>query len=217
MNKVVRTLLATLASCTVLLAVSNLAAYEEAPPPSGFLNDYSKLVADPAEKDTRLVYRNPDYSMADFEALHLEELVFYLYPTDEAREIDAEEAAKMLELAGTFDSVFREELAKLGGNLVDQPGPGVLSCRWAVTDLGKSKSVARVVPVGRLAGVGRGSAAMEGECVDGATGEVVAQVVKVNKGKRTSGVTSWSGAESAVRQWAKDLATRIATKKKSGG
>ena len=212
MKKINRIVMTGLAAGATMLLATNLSAYEEAPPPSGFLDDYSKLVSDPAEQDTRLVYRNPDYSMGEFEALYLEELVFYLYPSDEAREIDPEEAAAMLELAETFDRVFRDELVKLGGKLVDQPGPGVLSCRWAMTDLGKSKSVARVLPVGRLVGAGRGLAAMEGECVDGGTGGVVAQVVKVNNGKRTSGAKKWSGAESAVHQWAKDLASRIATK-----
>ena len=50
---------------------------------------------------------------------------------------------------------------------------------------------------------------MEGECVDGGSGEIVWQVVKEDKGKRKSGVSSWAGAESAIRSWARQLAARL--------
>ena len=76
-------------------------------------------------------------------------------------------------------------------------------------------SMLKADPAARATGVGRGSAAMEGECRDGGSGEIVWQVIKASKGKRTSGVTTWSGAESAVRQWARDLAERIAAKRQA--
>ncbi len=196
-------------------AIVPAAAYEEAPPPSGFLDDYSMLKADPAEADTRLIYLNPKFKPSDFNGLDLEELVFYLYASDEGHAISGKEAAKMLELAGLLDDTLREELTKQGANLVDAPAEGILHCRWAITDITKSKSVARIVPAARATGVGRGSAAMEGECRDGGSGEIVWQVIKASKGKRTSGVTTWSGAESAVRQWARDLAERIAAKRQA--
>ena len=201
---------------TMLLAIALLgtaltsAAYEEAPPPSGFLDDYSMLKADPAEEDTRFIYRNPDYNVSDFNGLYLEELVFFLHASDEGRAIGGKEAAEMIELAGILDDAFREEMTKQGANLVDASAEGILHCRWAITDVTKSKKLARFHPAARAAGVGRGSAAMEGECRDGGSGEVVMQVIKASKGKRSSGVTTWAGAESAVRQWAADLAERIA-------
>lgn len=55
-----------------------------------------------------------------------------------------------------------------------------------------------------------------GECLDGESGEIVAQVVKADKGKKSTGVTTWAGAESAVRQWARDLAEQIAAKRAGG-
>lgn len=192
-------------------------AAEEEFKPSGFLSDYSRLAVDPDEKDSRLVYRNPDYDKADFDGLYLEELVFYLYPQDEGKMIDPEEAARMVELAKQFDDVLREELAKHGANLVDETGPGILHCRWAITNLGKTRSVMRVVPqaraMGALTGAGRGAATMEAECHDGESGELVAEVVKADKGKKSTGVTTWAGAESAVRKWAQGLAERMAAKK----
>ena len=206
-----------IAAVALLCVAAPAAAYEEAPPPTGFLDDYSMLTADPAEADTRFFYRNPAYDVTDFSGLYLEDLVFFLYASEEGRAINSKEASKMVELAALLDDTFRQEITKQGANLVDAPAEGILHCRWAITDITKSKSVARVLPVGRATGVGRGSAAMEGECRDGGSGEVVMQVIKASKGKRTSGVTTWSGAESAVRQWAKDLAERIAAKRQAEG
>ena len=203
----------------LLLAPAALLA-QKTPEPSGFLSDYSKLAEDPKEKGSRLVYRNPDSKMSDFDALWLEEVVLLLYAQDEAVEIDADEAAKMLRLVTRFDDVLREELEKQGVNLVHEAGPGVLHCRWAITNLTKSKSVMRALPQARLIagsmGKGRGGAAMEGECVDGGSGQLVAQVVKADKGTKKSGVTSWAGAESAIRQWARQLAERVAARRAAG-
>ena len=201
----------------LLLAPAALLA-QETPEPSGFLSDYSKLAEDPKEKGSRLVYRNPDSNMSDFDSLCLEEPILLLYPQDEAQAIDADEAAKMLRLVTRFDDVLREELEKQGANLVYEAGPGVLHCRWAITNLGKSKTVMRALPQARLIagsmGKGRGGAAMEGECVDGGgSGEVVAQVVRADKGSKKSGVTTWAGADSAIRKWARELAERLSAKK----
>lgn len=188
---------------------------------SGFLSDYSRLATDPEEPDARLIYKNPDFAFGSFDKLYLEELVFYLYPQEEAEAIDADEAAKMVALSKRFDDVFREELEAQGAILVDESGPGVLHCRWAVTNLGKTKKVTRMVPQARLImgaglGKGRGAAAMEGECIDGGSGEIVGQIIRADKGKKSTGVTSWAGAESAVRMWARDLAERIAAKREGG-
>ncbi|MHC4429835.1 MAG: DUF3313 domain-containing protein, partial [Planctomycetota bacterium] len=176
---------------------------------SGFLADYSMLKPDPEEKESRLIYKNPDYALADFSGLKLGPLVFFLHPAGEPEEIDKEKAAKMAELAKTFDTVLREELGKAGVNLVDEPGSGILHCRLAITNLGRTKTGMRILPQTRLMGAGRGGAAMEGECVDGGSGEIVWQVVKEDKGARKSGVSTWAGAESAIRSWARQLATRI--------
>lgn len=209
------TSLAPWAAVGLLLLTPAYLLAQKTPEPSGFLGDYSKLTEDPAEK-ARLMYKNPAYKMSDFDALYLEEVVLMLYPQDEAVEIDADEASKMLRMTARFDDVLREELEKQGVNLVYEEGPGVLHCRWAVTNLGKAKSVMRAVPAGRLMGGGRGGAAMEGECVDGVSGKVVAQVVRADKGARKSGVTTWAGAESAIREWARQLAARLAAAHEGG-
>ena len=202
----------------ILLVAPAALPAQKTPEASGFLSDYSKLTEDPEEKGSRLIYKNPDSKMSDFDALYLEEPVLLLYPQDEPETIDADEAAKMLRLVTRFDDVLREELEKQGVNLVYEAAPGVLHCRWAITNLGKSKSVMRVVPTARLLGgsvmgKGRGGAAMEGECVDGGSGQVVVQVVKADTGSRSSGVTTWAGAESAIRKWARELTARLAAQR----
>ena len=81
----------------ILLGSGSLTvAKDEAPPPAGFLADYSRLAADPAEPDSRLIYVNPDYSMSGFQGLYLEDLVFFLYPEDQGKSISAKEAKKMM-------------------------------------------------------------------------------------------------------------------------
>lgn len=200
----------------LLLPPIGLAEAEEF---SGFLSDYGRLSKIPGDV-ARLGYINPNYEFGDFDALYLEELVFYLYPdADEATVIDPEEAARMLELGKRLDDVVREELTAAGANLVDEVGPGVLHCRWAVTDLGKTRSVTRVLPQARLVmgaglGRGRGAAAMEGECLDGGSGEIVMEVIRADKGKKSTGVTTWAGAESVMRMWARDLVERVSEKRK---
>lgn len=199
----------TSAVAVLLLLASAPSWAKDAPPPSGFLADYSMLAEDP-EDGSRLTYENPDQKMADFDALYLEDLVFFLHPQDEGETIDADEAAKMVRLAARFNDVMVQELEAQGVNLVFEAGPGVLHCRWAMTNLGKTKSALRVVPQARALGKGRGGAAMEGECRDGGSGEIVGQVVRADKGARKSGASSWAGAESAIRKWARGLAARVA-------
>ena len=212
-ERTIRSTLTFILGIILLGSGSLTVAKEEAPTPSGFLSDYSRLTADPAEPDFQLIYKNPDYSVSDFQGLYLEDLVFFLYPEDQGKSISAKEAEKMMELANTFNQVLHEELTEQGANLVDEVGPGILHCRLAITNLGKTKSLARFHPIMRAGGVGRGSAAMEAECRDDESGEVVKQVVRADKGKRSSGVTTWSGAESVVRNWAQDLAKSVAAEK----
>ena len=208
MNRIMNRTVAILAVAG-LLVVAPSWAKEKNPEASGFLADYSMLAPDPEEKESRLFYKNPDYAFADVSGLKLAPLVFVLYPTGEPEEIDQKRAAKMAELAKTFDTVMREEFEKAGASFVDEPGPGILDCRLAITNLGRTKTPMRVLPQARLMGAGRGGAAMEGECVDGESGEIVWQVVKWDKGARKSGVSSWAGAESAIRSWARQLAARL--------
>ena len=208
MNRIMNRTVVILA-VSALLVVAPSSAKKKKSEASGFLADYSMMALDPEEKESRLIYKNPDYSLADFSGLKLVPLVFFLHPTGEPEVIDQEKAAKMAQLAKTFDTVLREELEKAGANLVDEPGPGILDCRLAITNLGRTKTGMRILPQTRLMGAGRGGAAMEGECVDGGSGDIVWQVVKEDKGARTSGVSSWAGAESAIRSWARQLAARL--------
>ena len=196
--------LAALAAVVFLVVPSSLSAKDEAYEGTGFLSNYSKLGLDP-EKHSDWFYRNPDLSLQTVTGLSLESIVFYFPPSDEGQTLSAEKAAKMAELGQRFDETLRQALVEEGIVLFDEAGPGVIKCRMAITNLGRTKSAARVLPQARLLGVGRGGATMEGECIDSVSGEVVYQVVNTDKGKRKSGVNPWSGAESAIRKWANRL------------
>ncbi len=145
MNRITNRTVVVLA-VAALLAVAPSWAKKKKLETSGFLGDYSMLAPDPEEKDSRLIYKNPDYAFADFRGLKLDPLVFFLHPTEESEEIDQEKATQMVELAKTFDTVLREELEKVGANLVDEPGPGILHCRLAITNLGRTKTGMRILP-----------------------------------------------------------------------
>ena len=200
----------TIAPALVLLLLSGgLSAQEEGQVEGvGFLSDYSKLGPDPDGR-LDLVYGNPDYPLGEVTGLLIEDLVFYFHPTEEGRTIGPEDADKMGELSRRFTETWREALAEEGIALVDEPGEGVVRCRVAITNLWRTKSAARAVPQARLIGAGRGGAAMEGECLDSISGEVVYEAVNSDKGTRKSGVTTWAGAQSAIRKWAADVALRM--------
>ena len=52
---------------------------------------------------------------------------------------------------------------------------------------------------------------------DAASGEIVGQRVGADKGKKSTGVTTWAGAESVMRVWARDMAGRLAAKREAAG
>ena len=184
---------------------------DQAPEQSGFLSDYSKLGPDP-EKRSDWIYRNPDMNLANYDALLIVPFQFYFYPDDQPKGFDAE---KMGELGKTFNETFLAELEKLGAVLVDEPGPGVLKCRFAITNLNKTKSAQRLLPQTRIAGTGRGGATMEAECADSITEEVYAQVVNEDKGSRKTGAGTYSGAQSAIKKWAERMVVRMKVAKEA--
>ena len=55
--------------------------------------------------------------------------------------------------------------------IVSQPEPGTVRVRVALTDLDKTALVAKLVPIAKAMGSGRGGVSMEGELVDSQTGE----------------------------------------------
>src|SRR5207302_747429 len=95
---------------------------------TGFLGDtYAKLAPDPINPDWLTYMRSPE-SLRQARA-------FFLAPVeiitdDDKKQIPLEDLAKLKE---TFTNDMREQLQAGHYTLADQPGPGVLTLRFAIT------------------------------------------------------------------------------------
>ena len=107
--------------------------------------------------------------------------------------------------------------------VVDQPCPGVLRARFAITDVKPSKPVANtlstVLPVGWVVSgatkvvsdenVGTGQAAAEMELLDSMSGERLAAAVDRRQGGKKAFSGKWSDAQGAFDYWAKTFRQRL--------
>jgi len=106
--------------------------------------------------------------------------------------------------------------------IVDQPGPGVLRIRCALTDLKPGKpglnAVTTVLPIGLAlsftkkavtgAHTNVGQAALEAELLDSQTNERLAAVIDRQAGKKiqvAKGITKWGHVKEAFKFWAERL------------
>ena len=85
------------------------------------------------------------------------------------------------------------------------------TCACGLTDLDKTALVAKLVPIAKAMGSGRGGASMEGELVDSQTGEQIAAVIQSTPGKvlLLGGVSKWGDAELAMDKWARQFRERL--------
>ena len=92
-----------------------------------------------------------------------------------------------------------------------EPGPGVARIRIALTGVRRSRALANIVPVGRVAGAGMGGAAMESEWLDSESGDQVAAFVMARTGSRFEGggMTKMSHAKRAIRKWVDSVSEEL--------
>ena len=109
---------------------------------------------------------------------------------------------------------------------MNQPGPGVLTVRVALTDATTAtpalRTISVVIPQARLLNAVDnmatgsyafvGTAQSEGEILDGGTGQVLAAAVDRRSGGmsiKNADVWEWGDAENAMDFWAQRLATKL--------
>lgn len=180
--------------------------------PSGFLEDYSELK--PREGDgSMLVYRKAEGALAGYDAFIIDPVLVYFPPVAKGHGVAPDQ---LKDLADTFRAEVVEELEEHGYRVTDQPGPGVLRVRAAITDVdpagpaanvaAKAGGVALGVPL--IPSLDIGSAAIEAEMLDSVTGERLAAVMDAKRGRRflsfKRSVERWGDAKSAFRAWAKE-------------
>ncbi|HOO21907.1 MAG TPA: DUF3313 domain-containing protein [Kiritimatiellia bacterium] len=203
-------------SCTSTYQVRNA-------PASGFLGDYSQL-----ERGGRgrplLIYRDPAADFTAYKRIQIDPVAGYIGAHSRLQKIAPEDRQALLDY---FHATLRKRLAE-DYELVNEPGPGVLRLRVAVTDAQGSKvamdTLSTVVPVGlalsalEKVALGKtltaGSVRIEAEALDGGTGKRLAALVDERAGAKVSGRldkwSKWQDARDAFDFWGDRLGSRLA-------
>jgi hypothetical protein len=181
---------------------------------SGFLGNYSGL-AEREGYDAQEVYINPKAGWPRYSAIHLESVSLWVH--DESKKPDPKDQ-KML-----TDMLYKALHDKLGEKfkLVNEPGPGVIQVRAALTQAKGARvvlnTVTTVIPQARLAstvlGLGTdtaalvGAASLEAEATDAISGERLAAVVDSRAGTKgvTRMLTKWGDVEAVDNYWAERM------------
>ncbi|MFO1407782.1 MAG: DUF3313 domain-containing protein [Steroidobacteraceae bacterium] len=186
MNRSIAKTAAVLLAALFGMSLATQAAAQD----SGFLKDYSQLAP---EKDAlgveRRVWISPKLTRDNYQKILLEQVTFYPQPQPS----DKVSMDTLNQIRSYGDNALRTALATVAP-LVDQPGPGVLRVRVAMT--GASVQGAKLEPyqlipaafvltmAARAAGASHNSAqlAVESEGTDSVTGELLFEVVRQAQG-----------------------------------
>ncbi len=187
--------------------------------PSGFLGDYSKLEPDPAYKVAE-AYRNPAADLSLYDKVIVDPVEIWYHPDAPYKGIQPDE---LQALAKEFRQALVNALAG-GYPVVEEPGPGVMRLRTAITDIAPSKpgleAVTRVPGVRALSAAGRamsgarlavGEASMEAEITDAESGVRLVAVVDTREGRQRIGTPlgRFADAQQAFDYWAKTLREQL--------
>ena len=183
---------------------------------SGFLERYEDLRR--ADEFSEFVwgYTRKPLILRDYDKAMIDPVLVYFHPESRGVGVDP---VKLAELTAFFRDRVVEELSEVRAvEIVDEPGPGVMRVRIALTDLNLSRGAANVgakVAGAVTAGVGFlvpsvdiGGATMECEVLDSATGERLVAVVDTDRGRRMlnfRSMKSMGDAKAAMREWARDF------------
>lgn len=143
-----------------------------APPKTGFISDYSNLVA---EDEGQARFISP--KLADYSS-------FMIDPIEMRTSSDSLDAEQRAQVANYFYSKFVEELKGRDFSITQTPGTGVARVRIAITDIKASTWWKSLHPASKLTGAGTGGASMEGEIIDSVTGEQLGAVVQSGRGNQ---------------------------------
>ena len=188
-----------LAIVAMLLALLGCGATK--PSTTGYLSDYSRLVA---HSDTSFRYLAPNKAMGNYSKFIIDPVETFFHVKSKAKDnVNQEDLT-------TIKNYMHSKIVEViedGYEIVYRPGPGVARLRVAITDLKKSKPVMNVIPQTKLIGSGLGGASMEVEVIDSETGAQLGAVVESQLGQRLSlkGVTRWGDAKGVMDRWANRL------------
>lgn len=190
---------------------------------SGLLGDtYAKLTPDPINPDWLIYLRSPQ-ALRQARAFFLAPVE--IIPDDDKKEIPPEDLAK---LKDTFANDMREQLQAGHYTLADQPGPGVITLRFAITHVQPNGGKTNMAVSGSEAvathaiipGAGFvtprlkvGSVSIEGEALDSQSNEVEMAFITSKSGRRFfSGLKAfekWGDIDAAFKSWSKNFRQRL--------
>lgn len=162
------------------------------PVPSGYLGDYSEFKPDPT-RGGALFYQRPGSSLADYDKLIIPPVRVVLQKDRGVLPEDLDLLANYLHSALL--------IAMRGAHpVVEEPGPGVLRVRVAITDLVPAQSAGKVG--GERLFIGQ--VQIEAETLDSVTSERQMAIVdrKVVGQRLAEGSTEFGTATQAFREWA---------------
>ena len=190
-----------------------------APPTSGFLGDYSDLQPHP-DKKLMLVYRKHEGVLASYDRFLIDPVLIYFHEDAKGTGVYPAELAQLA--AFLRDEVIAALSEGNAYEVVEEPGPGVIRVRAAITDVvpvDPKKNIGASA-VGMATGVGLllprvdlGRTSIEAEFLDSQSGERLVAVVAEKKGKRfggkIKGAKTWGDVKAAFKKWSKDLRKRL--------
>jgi len=188
-----------------------------------FLGDYSMLKEGGKDR-ALLVYINPQADFSAYNAILMDPVRLYASGKHDMENLSPEERQTILNYA---DATIREQLSK-DYTLVDEPGPGVLHLRVAITEAENASrtldTISTVVPIGlAVSGLAAlatgewaftGSAGLEVEILDSMSDERLAAAVDRRTGGKITGKADkfrgWRTIKNSLDYWANKLRERLA-------
>ena len=197
---------------------------------SGFLGDYSALRKGAANADDPLlIYTNPQADCRQYKSLLIDPVT--LWAKADGSSFAKLEPADRAFLTGETEKALREAAAKGGYPVVEQPGPGVMHIRAALTEAEKSnvmmKEVSILAPYASgaatvyAASKGQalftGDAAFEVEVTDSVSGERLYAAADKRVGKMDPrNYHSWDDVKDAIKIWSERGVKRLTHCRQTG-
>lgn len=188
---------------------------------SGFMDNYDDLKRADGFSDFVWGYTKQPLILREYGAAMIDPIFVYFHP-DASRGIGLD-PERLAELTTSFRANVVEQLATLRDfDVVEEPGPGVMRVRIAITDINVSRSGANVgAKVAGIATAGAGflvpavdvgGATMECEILDSVSGERLVAIVDTDRGRRMfnfKSIKTLGDAKAAMRQWAKEFRANL--------
>lgn len=189
------------------------------PNASGFLQDYTRLKPVP-QKEGRYAWMAADAELRQYTKLMLPPMEIWIDRDAPYRGLSADVVQR---LASIYQTSFARVLAP-EFPVVDQPGPGIAACRFAITGITPERPAFRpidIVPIraafnivraasGTSAQVARVSA--EIECEDSVSHKLLLEAVITGVGEKKfveGQPVTWADVEPVMASWAQDFKARL--------